>query len=112
MDKFRELNRALSAAYDLQEPELLFRKIDGSHSGASHYTSSRHQIVMMGKLSVVTFLHEYAHARGMDERSACRWSINLFRRVFPRQFGRLVDIGHTVVRPADVAAEVVGRRAS
>jgi hypothetical protein len=51
-----------------------------------------------GRLSVVTYLHEFAHALGRDERGACRWSINLFRRVFPEQFARLAASGHTLRR--------------
>jgi hypothetical protein len=46
----------------------------------------------------VTFLHEFAHARGFDERQACRWSINLFRRCFPRSFASCRQVGHTLVR--------------
>jgi hypothetical protein len=48
--------------------------------------------------SVVTYLHELAHARGADERRACRWSVNLFRRTFPRSFARCRHHGHMLVR--------------
>ncbi len=101
-EKFRDLNRSLAAAYGVPEPELRFDMIDGSSSEASHYIPALHQIVLVGKLSVVTYLHEFAHARGMGERSACRWSINLFRRVFPRQYARLVGRGHMLIRPASI----------
>ena len=37
-------------------------------------------------------------ALGHGERGACRWSINLFRRVFPAQFSRLGTSGHTLRR--------------
>jgi hypothetical protein len=110
--KFRILNQDLSAAYEIEEPDLHFGLIDGSSSGASHYISLAHRIVLVGKLSVVTLLHEFAHARGMGEQDACRWSINLFRRCFPRQFSRLIFVGHTLVRPADVASKLARRRAS
>ena len=53
-------------------------------------------ITMRGRLSVVTYLHEFAHALGRGERGACRWSLNLFRRVFPEQCARLRADGHTV----------------
>ena len=49
-------------------------------------------------LSVLAYLHEFAHARGADERQACHWSINLFRRCFPRSFARCRAVGHTLVR--------------
>jgi len=81
-------------------PELHFAEMDGGFSGAS---SCRRRgdgkpavITMRGKLSVVTFLHEFAHALGRDERGACRWSINLFRSVFPEQYARLRADGHTL----------------
>ena len=104
--KFRALNDSLAVAYGITEPELLFESIDGSHSGASHYIPALHRIVMVGKLSVVTYLHEFAHARAIGERGACRWSINLFRRCFPRQFSRLVHVGHTLVRAEEATARI------
>jgi len=100
--KFRRLNGALAQVHGLPTPELRFAGIDGSFSGAS---SCRRRgagrpavITMRGKLSVVTFLHEFAHALGRDERGACRWSINLFGRVFPEQYTRLHADGHTLRR--------------
>ena len=100
--KFRRLNHELAVIYGIPEPELAFGRIDGSSSGSSCYRPAAHSIVMTGKLSVVTFLHEFCHARGMGERAACRWSLNLFRRAFPEQWGRLVHRGHMLVRPDGV----------
>ena len=102
--KFCRLNEALAEAYGMPTPDLRFAGIPslggGSFSGAS---SCRRRgrgrpavITMRGKLSVVTFLHEFAHALGRDERGACRWSINLFRRVFPEQYARLRADGHVL----------------
>ena len=105
--KLRLLNRALAAAYDIPKPELAFESIDGSSSRASHYVPSQHRIVMVGRLSVVTFLHEFAHALGHDERGATRWSANLFRQCFPRQYARLVHRGHMLLRAGD-AADLAG----
>lgn len=51
--------------------------------------------------SVLSLLHEFGHARGMNERRACRWSINIFARVFPRSFANLEPVGHTLVRRRD-----------
>ena len=100
--KFARLNAALANAYGLAEPVLRFEDIDGSFSGAS--TCRRGGpgepavITLRGRLSVVPYLHEFAHALGRDERGACRWSINLFRRVCPAQFARLATSGHTLRR--------------
>ena len=100
--KFARLNAALAWAYGMPEPGLRFEGIDGNFSGASTCRRGRPgepaAITLRGRLSVVTYLHEFAHALGRDERGACRWSINLFRRVFPEQYARLQTDGHTLRR--------------
>jgi hypothetical protein len=97
--KFRRLNGALAAAYGSTRPRLVFAGVEAdTSSGASSYRPATHTITLAGKLSVLTYLHEFAHARGADERQACRWSINLFRRSFPRSFARCRAVGHTLVR--------------
>jgi hypothetical protein len=97
--KFRRLNRALAAAYGIAEPRLIFRGVEADMpSGASNYRPAAHAITLVGKLSVLTYLHEFAPARGAGERQACRWSINLFRLCFPRSFTRCRAVGHTLVR--------------
>ncbi len=104
--KFSDINRMLAQPCGIATPSLTFGRLDGKSSGASHYLPRDHQIVLMGKLSVVTFLHEFGHAQGLDEQEACKWSINLFRKCFPRQYSRLIHIGHTLVRPEAVAQRV------
>ncbi len=103
--KFRQFNYELSIAYRMHKPELILEHLDGTSSGNSHYIPSCHRIVLVGKLSVVTYLHEFGHARGMNERGACRWSINLFRKTFPRQYARLQSQGHMLISPARTAGE-------
>ena len=97
--KFRRLNRDLAAAYAIAEPRLFYCNVEANApSGSSCYRPAGHSITLTGRLSVLTYLHELAHARGADERQACRWSINLFRRCFPRSFARCRAVGHTLVR--------------
>lgn len=102
--KFRCLNRALAEACGIAVPDLRFGPLDGTNSGQSHYIPARHRIVLMGKLSVVTCLHEWRHAwqhtkwGRCSERDACWWSINLFRRCFPTQYRRLSHNQHMVVK--------------
>ncbi|MBV8780748.1 MAG: hypothetical protein JO353_05060 [Phycisphaerae bacterium] len=45
------------------------------------------------RLSVVTFLHSFAIARGQSDFSRFRWSINMFRRCFPASFARCERVG-------------------
>jgi hypothetical protein len=92
-----ELCGRLSAAYGIACPRVVFHWSRGS-SGSSCYRPALHQIELRGRFSVVTVLHEFGHARGFGERAACRWSINLFARCFPRSFARCRQVGHTLVR--------------
>ena len=107
--KFRKLNHTLAQAEGVAMPELRFGRLNGASSGRSYYEPGRHRIVLVGKLSVVTYWHEFAHSRGKGEQGACRWSINLFRRCFPKQFGKLVHVGHTLIRPAEIGEMKVAR---
>ena len=101
--KFIWLNQQLAHTHGILEPQLSFGQLNGSGSGASHYIPSQHRIVLLGRLSVVTYLHEFGHALGHDERKTARWSVTLFRRCFPRQYARLVHCGHMLLRPQDAA---------
>ena len=93
--KFRTVHAALSKAYGLDpQPRLIFGNDHATCSGSSCFIPSANAIVLRGRLSVVTYLHEFAHARGMNERGGCRWSINLFRRCFPLSWSRVRFDGH------------------
>ena len=109
--KFSDATRMMAEACHIDKPTLAFGSLNGGSSGSSHYISREHRIVITGKLSVVTLLHEFAHALGFDEQGACRWSINLFRKCFPRQYSRLIHFGHTLIRPQDVSAVVAQKEA-
>jgi hypothetical protein len=75
--KFLELHAALCAVYG-KTTALRFV------AGAPDCYMPALDAIVMGGLSVVTYLHEFGHALGKDERQTCAWSINLFRRIFPR----------------------------
>jgi len=95
LNKMREAARALAAAYGTTTPTIKATR------GADCYSPSERTIYLNtsdGGPSVITFLHEFAHHLGRDERGACRWSLNLFKRNFPRSFARLVPDGHTLRR--------------
>lgn len=95
--KFLTLHQTLCRIYAKRtQLELLID--ESQHSGSSCFIPSDDKIVLRGRLSVVTYLHEFGHALGKDERQTCRWSINLFRRYFPRSFSRAGRRGHTLER--------------
>jgi len=57
------------------------------------------QIIVLDAPSIVSALHELGHHLfGASELTACRFSAQLFQRVFPRQFNRLTWQGHLLVR--------------
>jgi len=67
-------------------------------SGNSSYNPHFDTITIDTKLSVITYLHEFAHAlKGSDEVYAVRWSCSLFKKFFPEKWDRLVSDRHTMV---------------
>jgi hypothetical protein len=100
-EKLRQLNDKLNAIYR-RNTVLLFAVPDPELArGNGWYSRTGDTICLEGKLSVVTFLHEYAHALfGPSEQAACSWSVNLYRRIFPRSAARMSSEGHLIVNAA------------
>jgi hypothetical protein len=96
--KLERLHRDLCSIYGKQTT-LRFGVLDGTDSGSSFYSPTADEIVLTGRVSIVTFFHEFAHSLGKDERQAVRWSVNLYRLCFPRSFSRSIGHGHMVRRP-------------
>ena len=98
--KFRKLHRELCEVYRLDVGLRMSVGDVTRTSGSSHYSidGPRPKITLVGKLSVVTYLHEFGHALGCDERRACDWSINLFRRCFPRSFASCMQRHHMLIQ--------------
>ena len=96
--KYRAANKALAAAYGIPEPTLVFQTDEAQDSGASCYIPSTNTIILRGRMSVVSFLHEWGHRLGKDEKRACSWSINLFRRCFPKSWAHVKFDRHMVRR--------------
>ena len=89
MNAIRQLYRDLSEAYDIPCPTVVH---DGPWEGpstGSSYVIREHTVVLTGQLSIITTLHEYAHARGYGETAAVWWSVNAFRLVYPHSFAKL-----------------------
>ena len=92
-EKVERLHADLCRIYG-KETVLTFGSLNGGCSGGSFYNPMLDFIELNGKLSVVTCFHEFAHALGKDEHHSCRWSLNLFRECFPKQFERCQQEGH------------------
>lgn len=99
--KFRVLNEELAGIYEIPVPQLVF--VDKFPVGACCFPTSKPAVIMMepekdGRYSVVCFLHEFAHCLKKNEREACKWSINLFKRLFPSSYAKLEHKGHLLVK--------------
>lgn len=91
MIKFRKLHDELCFIYGI-DYELCFDPsvVNNESSSQSNCNFVTRTITLHGKLSVLTFLHEWGHVlKGRSERLACIWSVNLFRKIFPDNFDRL-----------------------
>jgi hypothetical protein len=52
-------------------------------------------IITLNNTSIISALHELGHwLLGDSELLACRWSVHLFKRIFPKAFARLHWEGH------------------
>ena len=99
--KFRMLNTALAKVYEIDEPRLVF--VDRFPAGPCCFPTSKPAVIMMepsgdGDYSVVAFLHEFAHTLGKGEKGACTWSLNLFKRYWPKSFEKLEPRGHMLYK--------------
>jgi hypothetical protein len=101
LERFRKLAALHVALCDIygRFPILCAEGLTGEHSGGSSFSPVSNTITLRGRLSVITYLHEFGHALGKNEAGACRWSLNIFKRVFPVAFSRLTAVNHTLTRP-------------
>lgn len=100
--KMRLLNYELAKVYKIPEPRLVF--VDKFPSGPCCFPTSNPAVIMMQPVeetntySVVAYLHEFGHAMGKGERATCIWSLNLFKRFWPKTFNNLDQVGHMLYR--------------
>ena len=108
-DKFLWLCGRLNEIYGLNVK--LVSRVHGppyTFSGASYYNPVRKTIVLIGRYSVITFLHEYGHALDYSnwssrlpahgEHWAVMFSVTLFKTVFPDKYAKLTSVGHCLVK--------------
>ena len=80
---------------------------DDEHSYNFNFNPQSNTITMVGKLSIITFLHEFAHALDHHlyqtsaqlggETFAVKWSLTLFKKVYPKAFEKLIPAGHCLI---------------
>lgn len=68
-------------------------------TGSCSYRPGTKTITINKSLSILSSLHELGHHLfGADEHKACRWSVHLFRKSFPKAYSLLEWKGHMLVR--------------
>lgn len=69
-------------------------------AGSCYFQPGTNTIGINKSLSILSSLHELAHFLfGSSELKACRWSVWLFKKTFPKAFSQLEWRGHMLVRP-------------
>ena len=71
------------------------------NSGASNWDSATNTITLHGKLSVITLIHEWGHALGLNEVDTSEWSNRIFQKSFPRSWERLHNQPHEGAEEGD-----------
>lgn len=86
MEALRQLVADIAVIYD--------RPVRLEHGDFDHYCRANETIYLF-RPSIVTALHELGHhLKGSSELAACRFSVWLFKKAFPRSFERLHFEGH------------------
>ena len=106
--KFYWLHKQLNRIYGLNVYFVSKVRKPYTFSGASSYDPLTNTIILRGRYSVITFLHEWGHAldnsRWRDklplhgEYWAVAFSVTLFKTVFPDKYAKLKARGHVLVR--------------
>ena len=94
-DGLARLINIISMVYN--KPCIVIFEPDGQIG--CRYNPVTKTIVIDRSLSIVSTLHELAHHLfGENEKIACRWSIWLFKKVWPKAFAKLRWEGHLLKR--------------
>lgn len=92
-EKLGNLTNLINFLANLHKTKVQIKTIEGTDS--SCYNPRLKTIFIDNSLSIITTLHEFGHHLfGPDETQACRWSIHLFKKVFPKTFEKLRWEGH------------------
>lgn len=106
-EKLRIFHNALCGIYEMTLGLDLVRQTDAL-IGDGGFDRERQAIVLLGKISVVTYLHVFTRARGAGRREAFRWSLNLFKRCFPKSFEGAEKCGPYLFKPGTMTGLAEG----
>lgn len=67
-------------------------------SGSSNCSYHTRIITLRGRLSVITFLHEWGHTLGLNQTDAQLYATTLFKRVFPKKMINLHRYSDSLIK--------------
>ena len=88
LDMIQQLFLDLAKVQGHKAPAVIHTGIWEYKKGNTNFYTP-HVVVLTGKKSLITALHEYMHSIGYGEVVAVWWSTNAFRIIFPKAFGKL-----------------------
>jgi hypothetical protein len=95
--KFQALATLINQLADLYQKPIIVAYEPETPS--CYYQPAIQRLVINKTLSILSTLHEFAHhLYGSSETKACRWSVWLFKKTFPKAFNRLEWQGHMLIR--------------
>lgn len=99
--KFQALHAELCRVYERPALKLCFALGDAeAEHGDGAYSARREKLRMQARLSVVTYLHIFSLSLDRNKHQAFRWSLNLFRLIYPVLFERCQKVGPYLYAPA------------
>lgn len=98
MDKFIAISRLIESIAEIYEKPVAIIFVPEAES--CYYSPSTKTIAINQSCSIISALHELAHHLfGHSELKACKWSVWLFKKTFPRAFASLIWNRHMLVKP-------------
>ena len=86
-----EMNRIFNKEIALNMDSIPHYYNQWTTSSNSRYERYTDTIVLDGKISLITYLHEYGHALGFKKESqAQQFSIYIFEKAYPDKFAKLI----------------------
>lgn len=97
--KLEAFNAELAAAHGVPAPTLRYVNVEANLvNGAAGYDPDDKVIVLGYRLSVVSYLQMFARHCGKSRVGMVRWSVNLFKRKFPKSYaGCRWDASHAML---------------
>ena len=97
MKKFESLQYMLKNLGNIYDKPVRVKYI--RENSSAYYNTGNRTIYLNKPLSIISALHEFAHhIFGNSELQACRWSISIFSKAFPKAYDKLQWKGHMLIK--------------